>query len=349
MGYVPQLVTGVWTGNNNNKAMKKGADGSRIAAPIWNQYMRAALKGVPPQSFTAPQPVVTGKGILDGQTMPQSTVTIDRLTGKLATDFTPPSTRESRSYSEVHDTLYYVNKDDPRGPVPADPTVDPMYQVWEDAVQKWATENNIVTAKPPTEYDDLHRPEYKPSVNWLSPSDGSTATNRTVTLEVNANAARGIVRVEFAVDGQYLGKTSFSPYRLTVTLPGSLERGFHAFTATAFDDIDSSAEVSVTVNVSADAPGAAIRWESPGAGAALPSFPVPLAVSVHTGDVSSVNFYYQQGSGMIKLIGTVTTSAGSAKLTWQSSPGPGTYSIWAEVVHTDATTEPGDKILVLVQ
>ena len=43
VGYTPSLVAGVWVGNNDNSAMRTGADGSIVAAPIWNQFMREAL------------------------------------------------------------------------------------------------------------------------------------------------------------------------------------------------------------------------------------------------------------------------------------------------------------------
>jgi len=349
MGYTPQLVAGVWTGNNDNTAMVRGADGSRIAAPIWNQFMREALAGAPVVAFTPPEPVTTEKGILNGQTMPEVKVTIDRITGKLATDFTPPSTREERTYREVHDTLHYVDKDDPRGPVPEDPGADPMYAVWEEAVQKWAAEQEIFAATPPTEYDDLHRPEYRPTVGWLSPTESGSLATRAVTLEAHAAAPRGISRVEFAVDGRYLGRANFPPYRLTVTLPGSLERGFHTFTATAFDDIDSSAEAAITVNVAVEAAGATLRWESPANGAALAAFPVPLVVSVQAPDVSGVTFRYRRDGGAVITVGSVAPVAGRAELVWGAKPEPGSYSLWAEAVHGDGTSEPGDAIPVLIQ
>jgi len=42
IGYVPQLVAGVWAGNNQPSSMKHG--GSVIAAPIWNEFMTKALE-----------------------------------------------------------------------------------------------------------------------------------------------------------------------------------------------------------------------------------------------------------------------------------------------------------------
>lgn len=51
VGFTPSVVTGVWAGNNNNTAMNAGADGSYVAAPIWNAYMSQALNGLPDENF----------------------------------------------------------------------------------------------------------------------------------------------------------------------------------------------------------------------------------------------------------------------------------------------------------
>lgn len=51
VGYTPSLATGVWVGNNDNQAMTAGADGSYVAAPIWNSFMSQVLKNYPQESF----------------------------------------------------------------------------------------------------------------------------------------------------------------------------------------------------------------------------------------------------------------------------------------------------------
>jgi membrane peptidoglycan carboxypeptidase len=53
IGYTPQLVTGVWVGNANNKPMT-GATSAYVAAPIWNAFMAEALKGKPVMQFAVP-------------------------------------------------------------------------------------------------------------------------------------------------------------------------------------------------------------------------------------------------------------------------------------------------------
>jgi membrane peptidoglycan carboxypeptidase len=244
MGYTPSLVAGVWVGNNDNAAMKK----SSSAVMIWNEYMRTALAGTPVETFNPPQPIVTGKPILDGVKMPGATVTVDKISGKLATDFTPPETREDRTYGAVHDILFYINKDDPRGATPPDPT-DPMYQPFEDSAAHWATENNIAASTPPTEYDDVHLPQDKPTVNFVNPYD-SGAVGTDFSANVNASSPRGVVRVIFALDGTKIGEADGggTSFHANLSIPAGTVVGFHTLTATAEDDLFNSASASINVN-----------------------------------------------------------------------------------------------------
>ncbi|MDE3037594.1 MAG: PBP1A family penicillin-binding protein [Pseudomonadota bacterium] len=46
MGYTPQLITGVWVGNDDNTSMKK-VTGGMLPAQIWHDFTAQALKGAP--------------------------------------------------------------------------------------------------------------------------------------------------------------------------------------------------------------------------------------------------------------------------------------------------------------
>ena len=246
MGYTPSIAAGVWIGNTRDTAMKTSAS----ASAIWNQYMRAATKNQPVETFTPPQPITTGKPVLDGGVSGGTKVTIDAVTGKLATDFTPVADRIDRTYNELHDILYYVNKDDPRGPPPTDPSADPMFAPWEAAVQRWATKNNIVAQHAPTEYDDAHVPGNQPTVSWASPTDGSTLSSRNLVLQVNASAPRPITRIDYAIDGVSLGSSSSAPgFTLNAAVPDAVSRGFHALTATAYDDLGDNTTATININL----------------------------------------------------------------------------------------------------
>ncbi len=60
VGYTPQLVTAVWVGNNDHTPMYN-VDGITGAAPIWHDYMEAALADQPSISFTVPPGITMAK------------------------------------------------------------------------------------------------------------------------------------------------------------------------------------------------------------------------------------------------------------------------------------------------
>jgi 1A family penicillin-binding protein len=51
VGYVPQLATAVWVGNDNYRPLGGGATGGVYVAPIWRDFMLKALKNEPVQYF----------------------------------------------------------------------------------------------------------------------------------------------------------------------------------------------------------------------------------------------------------------------------------------------------------
>ncbi|MEL6440126.1 MAG: penicillin-binding protein 1A [Cyanobacteria bacterium J06621_8] len=53
VGYVPQLATAVWVGNDNYQSMGKGITGGDFAAPVWRSFMLKALKDEPVKYFPA--------------------------------------------------------------------------------------------------------------------------------------------------------------------------------------------------------------------------------------------------------------------------------------------------------
>lgn len=118
MGYSPFAVVGVWVGNNNNASTNKRT-GIGLAAPMWRKVMEKLLTSHPVENFTKPDPAPAGtKPVLLGQYPPQD----------------PP-----------HSILYYIDKNNPTGPAPTNPGADPMYPLWEAAVQ-----NFTAPVPPPT-------------------------------------------------------------------------------------------------------------------------------------------------------------------------------------------------------
>jgi 1A family penicillin-binding protein len=120
MGYTPNISVGVWCGNNDNTPMQKKVAGF-IAAPLWNAFLTEVFKTLPKEEFEKPVPQPEPKPILAGNWLGQATTT----------SATP----------QIHEILYWLNKEDPLGPQPTNPESDPQFRLWEWPVQKWAKEH----------------------------------------------------------------------------------------------------------------------------------------------------------------------------------------------------------------
>jgi 1A family penicillin-binding protein len=247
VGYTPNLVSVVWVGNSNGADMKKGADGSVIAAPIWNAYMKEATKDLPKERFKEPAPGETKNLALLGQAFFQK-LKVDRVSGKLATEQTPPEFVEERSYIVPHSILYYLDKDDINGPPPNNPAQDPQFEAWERAIQNWLPKSPFATSTAPTEYDDVHTPTAKPQVSLIEPRDNQVVVGRIVTIRPNIVSARTIVRVEASIDNNLIATAAGAPWNMTGSFPSFVENGsIHTLNVTAIDDAGNRGEVEVQV------------------------------------------------------------------------------------------------------
>lgn len=54
VGYVPQLATAVWVGDDQNRPLGKGITGGVFVAPIWRDFMLQAMKNEPVKYFPSP-------------------------------------------------------------------------------------------------------------------------------------------------------------------------------------------------------------------------------------------------------------------------------------------------------
>lgn len=107
MGYTPFAAVGVWTGNNNNSPTND--EGVGIAAPMWNKVMQKIVASHDVENFTLPDPITDRSKVLMGQ-LPQN---------------------------DINTVLYYVNKNNPLGEQPQNPSTDPQYPLWQIGINNW--------------------------------------------------------------------------------------------------------------------------------------------------------------------------------------------------------------------
>jgi penicillin-binding protein 1A len=77
VGFSTHVACGVWVGLDEKKTIFKGADGAKVALPIWVDFMKTALAGTPKEEFPVP----------DGMEWAD----VDRYTGLVATSATAPT------------------------------------------------------------------------------------------------------------------------------------------------------------------------------------------------------------------------------------------------------------------
>jgi hypothetical protein len=199
--------------------------------------MKKVLGDTPVEYFKEPDKAPAGKPVLDGNTGGEITVKVDKISGLLATEFTPPELVEERTFKSAHSILYYVNKDDPRGKYPEHPQDDPQFNLWESAVLNWAGRSNFASSTPPTESDNVHRPENLPQINVANFNEGQTVSNPNLTISVNPQAPRGIAKVEYYFDGVLASAVNQYPFNFNGNI-SFLANGYHKLTIRACDDAE---------------------------------------------------------------------------------------------------------------
>lgn len=244
VGYTPTIAVGAWAGNNDNSPMEKKVAGF-IVAPLWHAFMEEALPFVPEEQFGGAEnadPPGT-KPIMRGLWQGGQAYEIDRVSGKLATAQTPLETREERVVTDVHSILYWVDKNDPLGAKPEDPTRDPQFRLWEFPVEQWKRDRGIVDGgnQPPNGTDDVHIPANAPRISLSSvPSAGGR-----MTASATAYGKFPVIRVDYYLDGELVGSAERAPFSFSFDPRGVA--GSRTLRAVATDSVFNRGESSITL------------------------------------------------------------------------------------------------------
>ena len=192
-GYTPSLVTIVWAGNNDFSPMQKGAAGILAAVPIWHNFMVEAIKTKPAESFPKPELISANKPILNGQYLSHFKVG-DKL------------------YPQIHNILFWVDKNNPQADIPTSPSNDPQFENWEKSVSNWiqthlpnpAQYNEAV----PTGYGEVVGNEQAPKITIANPQNGSFLQGTVIQFRSQIESAFGIKSIKLYFNDALVNETT---------------------------------------------------------------------------------------------------------------------------------------------
>ncbi|MEK7133772.1 MAG: transglycosylase domain-containing protein [Patescibacteria group bacterium] len=200
LGYTPGISIGAWAGNNDNTPMEKRI-AAFIIAPMWHEFMLYALEKYSSGSDAFPPPAPDS----DVASMPPV------LSGNWNTD---PA-------QGVHEILYWIDKDNPRGGRPLNPSRDPQFAYWDYSVAIWAGQN--------PQWNTPAANSGAPGVNAplsggfqiTSPRAGAVIlVGKATTLSASSPQSKSIKNVSYYVNGALIGTTWQPPYE-TLYIPNA--------------------------------------------------------------------------------------------------------------------------------
>ncbi len=272
VGYTPQIVTGVWVGNNDNTPME-GVSSSRGAGPVWHNVMeriydeghaKRLLGNVEKQFPTPPGftevEVCSVSGLLPTEHCPVHEVLfiegtepteycnvhrverVNRVTGKLATVCTPPELVEER-----------------------------VYEIYPPEAADWVREQGI--PQPPTQRDEIYG--CSPAGEEVIILDPTLGGHVKGVVSVRGNARSGdfaFYRLEF---GEGLNPAAWSQIGgdhynqvdnniLEFWDVRGLQDGLYSLKLTVVEHSQNVKQSSMYVTVDNQPPGAAVGYPWPG-------------------------------------------------------------------------------------
>ena len=251
IGYTPDLVTGVWVGNADNKPMER-VSGVTGAGPIWHDFMQEALKGQPARDFARPA------GLLD--------LDVCATSGLLPTPYCPYTKREvfvAGTEPTQPDNLYQPIKIDvitgqpATADTPRDRIETRVFLVLPAEAREWARDNGIAQLTLNNEQmtnDQAALSDQHSAIRITRPDNGviyrltPQTPIETQRIPVQAIAGDGVrfTRLTLFVDGRIIGEFTTSPARTF----WQLQPGAHVITAQISDaqgQLVNSAPVLITV------------------------------------------------------------------------------------------------------
>lgn len=181
MGYTPGIAAGAWAGNNDNEPLEKRI-AAFIIAPMWHEFMVYAMEKYPAGDFVEPSPE------------PE----FDSLPGPLRGVWNVDPSQG------VHEILYWVNKENPRGG--GNSRGDRQMPYWDAPLNGWASGQSSSTPGGST----------VTGLMIVAPAAGAfVPVGQSLSVAAFYPFPQNIVNISYFLGGQPIGSSNTPPYAIT--------------------------------------------------------------------------------------------------------------------------------------
>ncbi|MFA5273615.1 MAG: penicillin-binding protein [Candidatus Peribacter sp.] len=370
LGYTPNLVTGVWSGNADSSSMYDKGDGLNTSSPLWKEFMERAHRVLtaPKTAFTPPPGIIQPQiSTLSGE-MPTACTPIayrradvfleerpptlqdpacaqlmvDQVTHLLASDACPQAAQESGSFLVAKSIL-------------AD-----RWPTWEEGVQQWVQEQmTLWYATPdhsgsilplpvaPTEKCDPSLTPGRldqPTLTILSPDENGSVTYPAFRPKLSYRVGSTVREIRFAIDGKRVAVRTDEPFDEPLRVPRSVTRdGLHRLEVTLTDAYFNTVTGTVRFRFGEGGSGLSVSFIEPGGD-----------ISVAAGGSVTMRAEVQDPDGALKYVQfylddllLTTKPKEPFSLTYAVTVSPGTYRLRAVATDlTGKTTEDSVSLTV---
>ncbi len=369
IGYTPNLVVGVWSGNADSSSMYEKGDGLNTSSPLWKEFMERTHRVltdtkqafVPPPGIIQPQ-ISTLSGELPTICTPIAfrrpdifleerpplqqdpacaQLIVDRVTHLLASEACPQEAQESGSFLVAKSVL------------------PDRWPTWEEGVQQWVKEQmDLWYATPdhsgsilplpvaPTEKCDPSLTPGRldqPTLRILSPEENGSVTYPAFRPKLSYKVGSKIREIRFVVDGKRVAVRTAEPFDEPLRIPRSIDRdGLHRLEVTLIDEYYNTVVET-----------ARFRFGEGGSGLSV-SFSEPMGDStIAQGEMLTMRADVRDEDGALKYVQfylddllLTTKPKEPFALSYGVTVSPGTYRL--RVVATDLTGKTLEDSLSLI-
>lgn len=254
IGWTPQVITGVWVGNNDNSQMAQLVSGVSGAAPIWRKIILEYLKDKPIENFKVPENIVqvdvdTVSGYKSHDGFPFRSEYFIKGTEPVADDPVHQMAKLCKGQNKLATAVDTASGNFDQKEFYFFREADPFMKAdeenkWQKGINDWIAKQSDQKYHPPTEFCTNSNQIF---IKFISPSDQSQVGS-DFKINLETVSTEDIVKIELYVNNELKKTITSTPYETDLSLT---KDGTYTLKAVAQDTKGNQGtqEVKIGVNV----------------------------------------------------------------------------------------------------